>query len=437
MFIKQIAKILLSTSISMTLLSSQAFADEKSKPKKPVESSTLNIILKGYFEFESGFRNQSKIKAADKKVSHNRDTFAFHSRSAFYTKGQNEFNDVTYGAKIVLVPTALRKSGGDFNGSHLFVITDYGKFEAGSPIDSSSQMSVGAGDIVAGGGTWYRYAKKSPSSFKFRGASSTIATSSDFWLDGSLSSSVPNRVYSDEPSRSISYYTPKVALTPSTKFQAGITFTPDTSNTGADGLTKQSSGVDKRIVSENGKEVFEIDRTSKDVISGGFTVEQNITDGVDVKIGATGETGRSAGKAVRKSGDKKIAEYSLSDLKSYNVGAVVTLGNFAVAGNYGSLGKSLTTKEYYRTGRATNYCEGAVAYNQGGFKTSVKYFESEQYKNKAQAIILGTDFNLAPGLKPYASISTFNIKAKPEFYPEAEKRKTRGTVGILGAKLSL
>lgn len=424
---------------SMMMLATQALADEPKTTKKPksVESNTLNIMLKGYFEFESGFRNQSKIVAADKKVSHNRDAFAFYNRSAVYIKGENVLDDVTYGAKIVLVPTSTRKSGGDYNGSHLYIITDHGKFEGGSPIDASSQMGIGACSIIASSSSWSRYAKKSPSSFEFNGASPSVATMSEFWLDGKLSSNIAGRKYSDEPSRAVSYYTPKFEMTPTTKLQIGITFTPDTSNTGAGSVTEQSSGIDKHIISADKKETFNIDRTSKDVFSGGIVIEQHITDGVDIKIGATGETGKSAGKAIRKKDDKTIEEFTLSDLKSYQVGAVITLGNFAIAGNYGSLGKSLTTKEYHKTGRNTDYYEGALAYHQGPFKTSVKYFKSEQFKNEVDAVTIATDCSLVPGLKPYAAISAFNIKAKPEFYPEAEKKKTRGTVGMLGAKLSL
>lgn len=433
-FLTRIAPIILFGTI---LLSSQAFAGETEKCRS-VSPSTLDIVLKGYFEFEAGFRNQSKINDKDKKVSHNRDTFAFYNRSAVYLKGENVLDSgVTYGAKIVLVPTSTRKSGGEYNGSHLYIVTDYGKFEGGSPIDSSSQMGIGAGSITASSGPWSRYANKSPSIFKFQGASPSVATMSEFWLDGKLSSNIENRKYSDEPSRAISYYTPKFELTPTTKLQIGVTFTPDSSNTGAGSITEQSSGIDKHKISLDGKETFDIDRTSKDVFSGGIVIEQHITDGVDIKIGATGETGKSAGKAVRKKGDDKIAEFTLSDLKSYQIGAVVTLGNFSVAGNYGSLGKSLTTKEYHKTGRNTDYYEGALAYKQGPFKTSVKYFKSEQFKNEVDAVTVATDFSLVPGLKPYAAISTFNVKAKPEFYPEAEKKKTRGTVGMLGAKLSL
>jgi hypothetical protein len=44
---------------------------------------------------------------------------------------------------------------------------------------------------------------------------------------------------------------------------------------------------------------------------------------------------------------------------------------------------------------------------------------------------------LAPGFKPYAEISGFSLKGKPEFYPDLQKKKTRGTVALIGAKLSL
>jgi len=42
-----------------------------------------------------------------------------------------------------------------------------------------------------------------------------------------------------------------------------------------------------------------------------------------------------------------------------------------------------------------------------------------------------------PGFKPYAEITTFNLKGKPEYFTNLQKRSSRGTVGLIGAKLSL
>ena len=99
------------------------------------------------------------------------------------------------------------------------------------------------------------------------------------------------------------------------------------------------------------------------------------------------------------------------------------------------MGKSLTTKEFHKTGRNTKYLNVAVAYGQGPIKTSVSYFKSNQFANTLNSVTLGSEYKLAPGLLPYAELSYFEAKGKPSFYPEAPKRKTRGTVAVLGAKL--
>ena len=446
---KNLKKILLVTASTIALNASalactKHSTSEVTSAKTPVVSD-LKVKLNGFAHFQAAHRTQSNLQGDEKNVSSNRKTFAFYNDAAMSTEISNQAGDVTYGGKIVLVPTAKKKGSASYNGSHVFFESEFGKMEAGSPISSSSNMMIDGGTIAAATfDDWARYANFTPANLMNPGSklAPSFANSAEFFLDSKLTTSSPNRPYSSEPSRSISYYTPKFEFGKTTKLQMGVTYTPDSSNTGADNPSVNSSGVDTRTIEFGGVDRFEIDRTVKDAVSAGITLEQNFSDGVDLKVALTGEHGTAAGKAkrfdtVNTTTKTPNSTFKLSNLRTFNIGAVLNVGNFSYAGSFGSLGKSLTTPEFHKTGRKTDYYTGTVAYKQGPFAASASYFKSNQFKNTVDAVSIGTSYLLAPGFKPYAEISGFSLKGRPEFHNEMSKKKTRGTVALIGAKLSL
>ena len=427
-----------------------SFAQDVESGSMPV-TSDLKVKLSGYGSFQAGFRNQNHLSGGDKNVSANRNSFAFFNDAALFTDVSNKINDVVYGGKIVLVPTARRKGSPNYNGSNIYLESDYGRVEAGSPISAGSNMFVDSGEIAsATGGDWDRYAKFDSVELKQgKEFGPDFATFGEFFLDSKLVSAIDNRFYSNEPGRRVSYYTPKFEFGRESKVQVGISYTPDSSNTGADNPDRNSTGVDIKEIGN--KEYFEFDKSVKDAFSGGVALEQNISDGVDFKVALTGEYGKAAkvkrmrnedpNNSDRKKADPTLlttqGEYKLADLRTYNIGAILNVGSFSYASSFGSLGKSLTSAEFHKTGRDTKYYTGGVAYKQGPFSASVNYFRSDRYKNTVDCVTVGTDYMLAPGFKPYAEISGFSLKGKPEFNPELKKKKTRGTIALIGAKLSL
>lgn len=450
--IKKLNKVVLMASVLFGL-SKVSFADEVKSGSMPV-TSDLKVKLSGYGHFQGGYRNQNHL-GADKNVSANRKSFAFFNDAALFTDISNNVNDVTYGGKIVLVPTAKRKGSASYNGSHIYLESSYGRIEAGSPIDAASNMLIDSSEIAsATGGDWDRYAKFDSADLK-QGYDfgPSFATFGEFFLDNKLVSAVENRPYSNEPGRRISYYTPKFDFGKGAKIQMGISYTPDSSNTGADDPTKNSTRVEIKKIGRNGvatNEYFKFDQSVKDAISGGVILQQNISDGVDLKLALTGEYGKASNAMkydnTNNSSDplkadsntqNKLGTYKLKDLKTYNIGAILNAGNFSYAASFGSLGKSLTTPEFHKTGRETTYYTGGVAYKQGPFTTSLTYFRSDQYKNTVDCVTIGTDYKLAPGFKPYAEISGFSLKGKPEYDRDLKKKKSRGTIALIGAKLSL
>ena len=436
----KVKKIMLTVGIVSLLMSSTTAIAEVHADKIPVVSD-LELKLSGFAHFQAGLRNQSKLDGDEKNVSSNRKSFAFFNEAALSADASKELNDITYGGKVVLVPTAKRKGSPDYNGSHIYLKSDFGKIEAGSPIAPSAQMMIDGGTIAAATfDDWSRYAKFSTAHLKQKSnVDPTFTTFAEFFLDSKLTTTLPSRSYSSEPARSVAYYTPNFELGSSTKLQVGVSYTPDSSNTGADNPNVNSSGEDVREVETGGIDRFTIDRNVKDAFSGGVTLEQNFADGLDAKLALTGEYGKSAGRAKKyaTADDTNPQLFKLSNLRTFNIGAVVNVGNFSYAGSFGSLGKSLTTAEFHKTGRRTDYYSGTVAYKQGPFAASVSYFKSDQFKNTVDAVSVGTNYLLAPGFKPYAEVSSFILKGRPEFRPDLSKKKTRGTVALIGAKLSL
>jgi len=421
-------------------------------------TSDFDLKLSGFAHFQAGYRHQSNLAPTEKIVSANRDSLAFYNDAAFVVDGSKAFNDINYGAKIVLVPTAKKKGAPNVNGSHIFIESPLGKVELGSPIGAGCNMFVDGFSIIAGtGDDWSRYAStelehmkqssetagKTINGFTFDNEGNQYAPSfvtfAEFYLDSKLTTTLDNRKFSSEPSRAISYYTPKFEFNDSSAVQIGITYIPDSGNTGADNPSTLSSGKNTININSDGTEAFEVNTSVKDAFSGGVLFDHNFADGIDVQIGLTGEYGNSAGSIKRVSSDASLndKEFKLSDLKSYNIGAIFNYGNFSVAGSYGSLGKSLTSPEFHKTGRYTNYYTGAVAHKYGPFTTSLSYFKTYAYKNTLDSIALGTSFKAAPGLKPYVEVATFSLNGKPEFLPDLRKKKTRGAAVIAGLKLSL
>ena len=132
--------------VCVSMISSSVCAADATTGKLPVVSD-LNVKLGAYAAFESGFSNQNKLQKSEKKISANKEGFAFYNDTALYAIISNEINDVEYGGKIVLVPTAKAKVIPSYNGSHVFVKGFWGRMELGSPIPVAANMMISDGSI--------------------------------------------------------------------------------------------------------------------------------------------------------------------------------------------------------------------------------------------------------------------------------------------------
>ncbi|QCS23835.1 porin [Rickettsia parkeri] len=434
-------KLLLAASI--ICLASAGLAE--ANPTPVISNSDTEIKLEGFYLFENGYIKQDHLILFDKNVTDNRKKLGFYTEAAFAATIVKTINDVIAGAKIVLQPTTRAKTSTSYNGSHIFIETSYGKVELGSPADASAKLRITGSQVTAGTGGWSRYALLDGQYMRYNGLKSDFDTNASFYLE-SYSNSFDQINDKAERARRLNFFTPKMK-----GFQAGVSYTPDTANTGGNrdinNLTLASSGRNGVSVSKTGiktvklenNETMTINQNIRDAFSAGLTYEHEISEDADLKLSVTGEYGKPARRLIHAKMNgttiQVLNTYKLSNLKAYNLGAVFTYGNFSCGASYGNLGKSLTAKEYYKVGRDTYYYNGAVAYGQGPIKTSLEYLKTSRYKNTVDAVSLATEYKIMPGLLPYAEISHFQAKGKPVYYPEAPSKTTRGTVGLIGTKL--
>lgn len=420
--------------IAIPLLSSTAYADNVFFDKQPVVSD-LNIQLKAFASFEAGTGKQNKLQAKEKNISANHNGFAFSNDAALYANISNKANDVEYGAKIVLVPTVKRKGSPDYNGSHIFIKSEFGRVELGSPIPVAANMMISDGSVPT------KYIKKGSSYLK-EGTKLTpsFLTSNGCFIGDDITADLKSAPYSSEPPRTINYYAPKFDLTNSSKIQIGISYTPDTANTSIGSVSEKSDGLQTKTLGIDGVvDKYEIDRSVKNAVTAGVLLEQKCSDDIKLKIAVTGEQGKAVGKLKKFliKDDKNPEEFKLTNLRSYNIGSELQIRDLTLSACYGSWGKSLTSPEFYKNGRNSFYYSVGASYKYNNTTAKVTYFASEQYKNKVSAVKLNISHLLAKGLKPYAEVSSYTLKGKPELYKELNAKTTKGVVALLGIKLTL
>lgn len=418
----------------VTLLTTNlTLASNVTADKFPVVTD-LNVKLGAYASFESGFSNQNKLLHSEKKVSANKEGFAFYNDAAMYVRISNKTNDVEYGGKIILVPTAKRKGAPTYNGSHIFIKSECGLLELGSPIPVAANMMISDGSIPT------KYLKTSTAYLKQNTKlTPSFLTSDGCFVGDDLTANLDSAPYSSEPPRTINYYTPKFTIGDTSKVQIGISYTPDTANTGSGKPSEKSDGIKKKTVGIAGLDRFEMDRSVKDAITAGISLEQQFAETIELKLALTGEYGKSAGNAKKfvTKLDKEPTKHKLANLRSYNIGGELKVNDFTYSACYGSFGKSLTTPEFHKVGRNSSYYSLGTAYKYNATTAKLSYFASEQFKNKVSSVKLNVSHLLARGLKPYVEVSSYTLKGKPEFYNDLPHKTTKGVVTLVGIKLTL
>ncbi|NBX03490.1 MAG: porin [Alphaproteobacteria bacterium] len=203
---------------------------------------------------------------------------------------------------------------------------------------------------------------------------------------------------SEENINKISYYTPRFS-----GFQAGVSY------------------VFSNVAGNTGTGVVRTDTAGQEnILLGAVNYEGKFSD-VGVKLGATGEHGKSTTTA--------------EDLRTWQVGGQVDYMGFSVAASYADLGDS------YRAANSglddNNFWTVGAAYETGPFGVSVTYLKSNYEVSTTTDteftnLSFGADYKLAPGLTPYAEVSLVEVDGPGT----GTANDNEGTVFLVGSALS-
>lgn len=103
---------------------------------------------------------------------------------------------------------------------------------------------------------------------------------------------------------------------------------------------------------------------------------------------------------------------------------------------YGSFSKILTARQYQKIGHSPKLYNGHISYGLGPVTTAISYFRASKSKDTIQSLTFVTDYKFMPGLSPYIEISHFKAKTSKSSLSQSPKKQIRGTVALIGAKLS-
>lgn len=400
-------KIVLLTA-ACTLMGTYAAADE------------LSAKLQGRFQFESAALHQKGLKGEDKNVSSNRKNFGFNTKGFVGARVEHKQHSMKYGAQLGLFTTSQATGTNSYDRSHVFIESDFGKLEMGSNFDAATNMEINALTYACAAGS----ATEDYARFEIKDAAGNKVGVMEPYPYTSLSS-----LTNDESARKITYYTNKFR-----GFQAGISYTPDTSNTGDLKVRGADSSVGEKVY-DDGTATYTDHRVKKDVITAGISFEHEFGDDGSLKLAVVGEQGTPVKKGKMSVGGVET-EYKMPKLRSYNVGGIVTKGNYSLVAAYADQGKQVSEKVFGKDRKRRFYNVGVI-YSQGPVAASVSYYKSDVHGNKMDTYVLGTEYKLARGFMPYAELGYFKGKASlPSVFNDKTKKQYKGTVFLLGLKLS-
>ena len=360
-------KILLGTTMmtAAALLSSGAMADS---PK---------VTVGGFLDFQAGFVDQDAATGT-------RDYgFQNDTEIHFMVDGKAD-NGLGYGAVVELeadVSADGDGEGGNADKTYLFLDGTWGRVEMGANVGPTKTMKVDASTFARGtggvDGDWY--------DFVSLGGAEIISPDLPSDHGAATAAGITGAAGLSEDATKVTYYSPRFS-----GFQFGVSFTPDAGDTGtAAGFTGDINGDAETV----------------------FGLGLNYTaqfDQVGLAASATGEWGEA--EAV-----------GGEDLGAWALGLNATFSGITVGGSWGDWGDSLLA-----SGADAQFWDIGAAYDFGGFGASIGYLTSEVGSADFQNVSIGVDYELAPGLMPYAEVNFFDSDASAN----------DGTVLLVGTQLT-
>lgn len=428
------------------------------------DATDLKVTVGGSIEARAAFRSQKNeylmantgtSSAAGKNykrgVTPANQNVGFDTVSAMHASVTGQHDAMKYGAQIGIQSTTRSQlsAGSDaLDRTFIFMENDnMGRFEAGTNSGVSSSMRLGADRIAraTGGidGDFGNYVSLDTFVKDTDGNYVTAAVQESDFISGPVlyltrGGSIKNETVAskqmegDEKARKLSYYTPEY-----NGFQAGLSFTPDNRNSGQDYMNQ----LNDRSVNSSTKPI------AKNALAAGLTWKTDLAADQSFKMSLVGESAKMYADPTDVVGTAK-KEYK--NISGAIFGAQYNYQNWAVAASYGNQGKSgyaktNTISEGTKLKDAYFYTAG-LAYVQGPVGTSLTYMHSDKNTNKMDIYSLGMDYQMAPGLLPYAEVTYFQMKQKTHYTNDVasngslakttQEYKNKGTAFILGTKIN-
>ena len=285
-----------------------------------------------------------------------------------------------------------------FNASKTYIYLDgsWGRVELGSNVGPSTTLEIDAASIARGtggiDGDWYFFVNPT-------GAGATHVITPDLPLAFGINTGGFGAENQENLNR-ITYYSPRLS-----GFQLGVSYAANDRNRG--------QGID---LSDNN-----IGRADQ-IFTGALNYEGNY-NGFGVGAAANIEYGNAEASTTE-------------DLLAWSVGGVLSYQGFSIAGSYADWDDSLSDAALAPTvgelDSADFFTLGA-AYEHGPYGISVTYidssFDTVAGDNDFENIVVSADYQLAPGLTPYAEISFFD--AESDVVADND-----GTVFLFGTQLN-
>lgn len=333
----------------------------------PLAANALEVTLGGEMKFQVAFNDQDDLYQVG-RIS--RDTTFSNDTEIHVNVSGQASNGVRYGAVVELeadVSDDARDEGTNSDKTYIWAEGAFGRVELGDNEGAESAMAVTAASIArATGGI--------DGDFELYANTSGLSGNASFIITPDLPSRDIGGIAED--ASKITYYTPDF-----NGASFGISYTPDTGNGGtAAGFSTDNDAGDY-----------------ENVIGAAFSLKRS-ANGIFMHASVEGEIG-----------DAELA--GTEDLEAWQVGALIRheASGVSIAGSYGDHGESGFAEG---SDQEAEFWTAGIAYDRDDCACgiSVTYLNSERGDNDFENIVVGLDYEAAPGFTPYFEFSIFDAE---------------------------
>ena len=362
--------------------------------------------ISGGFNFASGFRMDNNTEK--KSITTYNDDRGFFTDAKIYAESSYHIDDKSIvGGVIYLHTTTQAQSLSTY--SHIYYISQLGKFEIGSPLNAALKMQMEALSLVKAGEAW-QYFVNFP----------------DLQYPSSLFLALPYSTLDNERinelARKLSYFTPPIA----NKFQFGISYIPDTGNLGS--LSPSDTPSQESSDTSSARPSY-ISHFVKDAIAYSFSFTNEISDDINYKLILSGEY---IGPSKNSEDAHSISPNKFSKFNSLNIAGILSYGPVSCAVSYSNFNHTLTALEMQANVSNAFSVNTLIAYDQGPVGASIQLRYSNYCNHAISLLSLSSDYQVLPGLKSYAELSTYDA----QYTPASDIKTQKGSILVVGMKVS-